>query len=53
MISNLNEDGTLEPLSGCHYGHSGHFIGNDSIYISLGGFGGLGGGWNYKIWGKK
>lgn len=27
MISNLNEDGTLEPLSGYHYGHSGHLLG--------------------------
>jgi hypothetical protein len=39
--------------NGYHYGQSGNFIGNDSIYFYIGGLGGLGGGTNFTVRGHR
>jgi len=49
----LNLDGSFVMKSGYHYGHSGHFQDEDHVEFYVGGFGGLGGGYNYRIVGEK
>jgi len=53
IISEVNEDGGLVTKGGHHYYHYGEFIGEDSISFAVEGLGSLGGGWDYKIEGKK
>jgi hypothetical protein len=53
IISESTEDGGLVTKSGHHYYHYGEFIGNDSISFAVVNLGSLGGGWDYKIVGKK
>lgn len=53
IISELTEDGGLVTKGGHHYYHYGEFIGEDSISFAVEGLGSLGGGWDYKIVGKK
>lgn len=48
----LRLDDTIRPLADYHYYHTGYFTG-DSLYFNLSGLGGLGGGTNYKLRGRK
>lgn len=47
------ESGEFLPKAGYHYSHSGSFLPSDSVQFSVSGLGGLGGGTNYFIRGKK
>lgn len=53
ITSLIDEDGTLTPKSGYHYHHEGGFVHADTIKFYVGGFGGLGGGWNYTVLGIR
>lgn len=53
ITSLINENGILTPKSGYHYYHQGEFTDIDTISFSIGGLGGLGGGWNYEVKGIK
>jgi hypothetical protein len=53
ITSLLNTDGSLVSKSGSHYGHQGRFTDIDTIAFSIGGLGGLGGGWNYEVEGIR
>lgn len=53
ITSLLNKDGRLILKTGNHYSHFGGFVGSDYISFGVYGFGGLGGGWNFDITGKK
>lgn len=49
ITSLINLKGELIPKMGIHYHHQGKFVTIDSIAFSIGGLGGLGGGWNYMV----
>jgi hypothetical protein len=53
IISEVTEDGLLVTKGGHHYYHYGEFIGEDSVSFAVENLGSLGGGWNYRIEGKK
>lgn len=53
IISEVTEDGQLVTKGGHHYYHYGEFIGEDSVSFAVENLGSLGGGWNYRIEGKK
>lgn len=53
IISEVTEDGGFVTKGGHHYYHYGEFIGTDSISFAVEGLGSLGGGWDYRILGKK
>mgnify|MGYP007116713988 FL=1 len=53
IISEVTEDGLLVTKGGHHYYHYGEFIGEDSISFAVENLGSLGGGWDYKVLGKK
>lgn len=53
ITSLLNRDGSLISKSGYHYYHQGGFTDIDTIAFTIGGLGGLGGGWNYDIVGIR
>ncbi len=53
IMSLIDKDGQLIEESGVHYYHEGAFINHDSIEFSVTGMGGLGGGWNYYVKGKR
>jgi hypothetical protein len=53
ITSILKEDGSLISKSGYHYYHQGGFTDIDTIIFTIGGLGGLGGGWNYDMVGIR
>ncbi len=53
ITSLLNIDGSLVPKSGYHYHHEGGYTDTNSINFIVVGLGGLGGGVNYQVEGKR
>jgi hypothetical protein len=49
----IADDGTFMLIQAHHYFHEGGFIDNDKIEFSITNLGGLGGGWNYYVSGKR
>lgn len=49
----LTTNGNFADKYGYHYGHSGKFTHIDTIEFTIGGLGGLGGGWNYNVKGIR
>jgi len=53
LTSLIDEHGILIPKTGYHYGHHGNFVQLDTIVFFVGGFGGLGGGYNFEVHGIR
>jgi hypothetical protein len=49
----IEESGEFVEAGAYHYHHSGRFVNNDEVEFNVGGLGGLGGGINYYIKGRR
>ncbi len=53
ITSLIDTNGVLIEKYGYHYCHNGKFLDENTIEFYVGGLGGLGGGWNYKVKGVR